>query len=275
MKLPISWLRDWIELDAAPEAVADALTRRGFYVEGVETHGHAYPGVVVARVLEVQRHPNADRLSLCRVDGGGGPLSVVCGAPNVKAGMLVPLATVGATLPGGLVIKRSKIRGEESQGMLCSARELELSEDHEGILDLERLLNGRAQVPLGTPLERVLEPPDAVLEIEIPFNRPDGLGVVGLAREVKAAFGTHWTEAARQRLSARWTEPTGTPFDLELEDPEGCPRYIAQEIQGVRVGPSPPWLVRRLESVGQRAINNVVDVTNFVLFEMGQPLHAF
>src|SRR6266571_4738545 len=141
MKLPLSWLRDWIDTNATAEKVAEALTTRGFYVEGIETRGRSFPGVVVARVLEVQKHPNADKLSLCRVDGGGGELSVVCGAPNVRAGMIVPLATVGARLPSGLVIKASRIRGEESQGMLCSARELGLSEDHEGILDLERWAN--------------------------------------------------------------------------------------------------------------------------------------
>src|SRR5262245_17807988 len=136
MKLPMSWLKDWIEVDAEPAAVADALTHRGLYVEGVETHGRSYPGVVVARVLEVGRHPNADKLSLCRVDSGAGERSIVCGAPNVTAGMIAPLATIGARLPGGMVIRKSKIRGTESEGMLCSARELELAEDHEGILDL-------------------------------------------------------------------------------------------------------------------------------------------
>src|SRR6185503_14669806 len=150
-------------------AVAEAMTRRGFYVEGIETHGAAYPSVVVARVLEVQRHPNADRLSLCRVDGGSGELRVVCGAPNVTAGMLVPLATVGAALPDGTVIKKSKIRGEESQGMLCSARELELSDDHEGIVDLARLLGDGAGLVAGRPLAELLGPPETVLEVEIPF----------------------------------------------------------------------------------------------------------
>jgi phenylalanyl-tRNA synthetase beta chain len=277
MKLPISWLRDWVEVDATPERIADALTRRGFYVAGIETYGASVPGVVVARVLEVSRHPNADRLSLCRVDGGGAELRVVCGAPNVRTGMMVPLATIGAVLPGGLVIRKSKIRGEESQGMLCSARELELSDDQEGIIDLERLLGGSGHaveaLEVGVPLDRVLGPPEVVLEVEVPFNRPDGLGVVGLAREVKAAFEGRWTGAARERLAARTTP--GEQFDLALEDPEGCPRYIAQAVEGVEIGPSPRWLVRRLESVGQRSINNVVDLTNLVLFEFGQPLHAF
>ena len=144
MKLPISWLKDWVDYDATPEQVADALTTRGFYVEGVEQHGRRYPGVVVARVLEAVKHPNADKLRLCRVDGGSGELKVVCGAPNVAAGMIVPLATVGTTMPDGLVIKAAKIRGEESQGMICSGRELQLTEDHDGILDLGAYLKRAA-----------------------------------------------------------------------------------------------------------------------------------
>ncbi len=272
MKLPISWLREWVAVDAAPEAIAEALTRRGLYVEGIETHGHRYPGVVAGRVLEVQRHPNADRLSLCRVDGGAGELRVVCGAPNVRSGMWAPLATVGSKLPGGLEIRRSKIRGEESQGMLCSARELELSDDAEGIVDLERLVeNGALQA--GRPLDELLGPPDTVLDVEAPFNRPDALGIVGLAREVKAAFGGSWTPEAKSRLEGAWS--AGTGFPVHLEDVEGCPLYLAQVVEEVKVEPSPRWLARRLEAAGQRPINHVVDLTNWVLLEFGQPLHAF
>src|SRR3989442_3770767 len=286
MKLPLSWLREWVGVEGTPEDIATALTHRGFYVEGIEAHGHSYPRVVVGRVLEVMRHPNADRLTLCRVDSGAGEVRVVCGAPNVRAGMVVPLATVGAALPGGTVIRKSTIRGEESQGMLCSARELELSDDHEGILDLAAFLDGGAEIVVGKPLEEVIGPPETVLEVEIPFNRPDALGVVGLGREVRAALGGRWAEGARAHLARSQGEDAGSgaargaarptaEFDLELEDPEGCPRYIAQSLEGVGVKPSPRWLARRLESVGQRAINNVVDITNFVLFELGQPLHAF
>jgi len=278
MKLSLSWLHEWIEFDAAPERVAEALTTRGFYVEDIEERGRSYPGVVVARVLEVQKHPNADKLSLCRVDGGAGELRVVCGAPNVKAGMWVPLATVGAKLPGGVTIKKSKIRGEESQGMLCSARELELSDDHEGIVDLERWLNegghvAPAALTLGKPFDQLGEAPDTVLEVEVPFNRPDGMGVLGLAREVRAALGARWSAAAGAWRSARWRGRSD--FDLELEDREGCPRYIAQCIDEVQIGASPAWIRRRLEAVGQRSINNIVDITNLVLLEFGQPLHAF
>jgi phenylalanyl-tRNA synthetase beta chain len=277
MKLPYSWLNDWIDLAgvaaATPDVVADTLTRRGFYVEGIERRGGDFPGVVVARVLEAKQHPNADKLKLCRVDGGGEELRVVCGAPNVTAGMMVPLATIGARLPGDVTIRRSKIRGEESQGMLCSARELQLSEDHAGILDLSTLTSDASLLTPGRPIGEILGPPEAVLEVEIPFNRPDGMGLVGLAREVKAAFGCPWTAAARARLSARWTGRAD--FNLELEDREGCPRYIAQGVEGVRIGPSPAWLVKRLEGMGQRSINNLVDLTNFILFELGQPVHAF
>jgi phenylalanyl-tRNA synthetase beta chain len=273
MKLPLSWLRDWVEVAVAPEPLADALTRRGFYVEGIEARGHSYPGVVVAKVLEVAKHPNADKLSLCRVDAGAGELSIVCGAPNVRAGMIAPLATIGAKLPGGLVIKKSKIRGVESQGMLCSADELGFSDDHSGIVDLPVHLGPDAGLVTGRPLDELLPPPDAVLEVEVPFNRPDGLGVVGLAREVKAAFGLAWTPAAEERIAALWRGDG--QFDLEIEDREGCPRYIAQVVEDVRIAPSPGWLQRRLEAMGQRPINNVVDLTNLVLFEFGQPLHAF
>ena len=273
MKLPISWLHDWIEASATPEQVADALTRRGFYVEGIETHGHAYPGVVVARVLEVERHPKADRLSLCRVDAGAEPLQVVCGAPNVRPGMIAPLATVGATLPGGTTIQKAKIRGIESEGMLCSPSELELSDDHDGILDLARHLGGEDGLVPGKALADVLGPPEQILEVEVPFNRPDGLGIVGLAREVKSALGGRWTDPASARLANRWQGRAD--FPLEIEDPEGCPRYIAQVVDGIAIGPSAPAIRRRLESMGQRPINNIVDLTNFVLFEYGQPLHAF
>lgn len=272
MKLPISWLREWVEVDASPEAIADALTTRGFYVEGVEAHGRHYPGIVVAKVLEAEKHPNADKLKLCRVDGGAGELRIVCGAPNVAAGMTVPLATLGTVMPNGLVIKAAKIRGEESQGMLCSARELMLSEDHSGILELTSLFPGRDLVP-GTPVDSFFPTPDVVLEVEVPFNRPDGMGVIGLAREVKAAFGGRWTAAATARLAARASG--ADTFDLKLEDAQGCPSFVAQVVDRVSVGPSPEWLVRRLEAMGQRSINNVVDLTNLILFEFGQPVHAY
>src|SRR5262249_11803798 len=223
MKLPISWLKEWVDVDATPEQVAESLTTRGFYVEGVEQHGRRHPGIVVARVLEAKKHPNADKLSLCRVDSGTGELRIVCGAPNVVADMIVPLATVGTTMPSGLVIQKAKIGGEESQGMLCSARELELADDHEGILDLRQHLKGAALEP-GKPLDAYLPEPESVLEVEIPFNRPDGMGVVGLAREVRAALGGRWTDWARARLSAQpASNPARVTYDLDVEAPAECP----------------------------------------------------
>ncbi len=272
MKLPLSWLREWVEVEASAEQIAEALTTRGFYVEGVEHHGAAHPGIVVARVLEADKHPNADKLKLCKVDPGDGRvLSVVCGAPNVTAGMTVPLATIGTTMPNGMAIKEAKIRGEQSQGMICSPRELGLSEEHNGILDLAEYL-GRTDLPLGSPIDDHLPPPDAVLEVEVPFNRPDGMGVIGLAREVKAALSGGWTDAARARFTARATVTTG--FDLKLEDAD-CPAFIAQVVHGVRVGESPAWLRQKLAAMGQRSISNIVDLTNLMLFEYGQPMHAY
>ncbi len=272
MKLPLSWLREWVEVEGSAEAIAEALTTRGFYVEGIERHGVPHPGIVVARVLEADKHPNADKLKLCKVDDGSGtPLSVVCGAPNVTAGMIVPLATVGTVMPNGMAIKQARIRGELSQGMLCSTRELMLSDDHSGILELSEYL-GRTDLPLGSPIDDHLPPPDAVLEVEVPFNRPDGMGVIGLAREVKAALGGRWTEAARTRLAARPAPASG--FALTLSDAD-CPGFFAQVVTGVRVGESPAWLQQKLAAMGQRSINNIVDLTNLMLFEYGQPMHAF
>ena len=272
MKLPISWLRQWVAVEATPEAIAEALTTRGFYVEGLEQHGRRYPGIVVAKVLEAAKHPNADKLKLCRVDSGQGEIRVVCGAPNVAAGMTVPLATPGTVMPNGKAITRAKIRGEESEGMLCSASELMLSDDHDGILELTALLPGVA-LELGHPIDEYLPEPDVVLEVEVPFNRPDGMGILGLAREVRAAFGARWTQSAKMLFAESAT--AADTFDLTLEDLEGCPSYLAQAVLGVRVGPSPSWLVRRLDAMGQRSINNIVDLTNFVLFEFGQPVYAF
>jgi phenylalanyl-tRNA synthetase beta chain len=268
VRVPLSWLREWVEAPASVDEISRRLTARGFPVEGSVRIGHEYPNVVVGQVLEVARHPDADKLSLCKVDGGTGTiLSVVCGAPNVKPGMKVPLALVGAELPGGLKIKRSKIRGETSEGMLCSARELELGGDHSGILELA------PDVAIGSPVRELFGEPDVVLEVEVAYNRPDALCLAGVARELAAAFelpvaGGPW---ARFEGAVR----TGGTFPVRVEDPAGCPRYLAQVVRGVKVGPSPPWLRERLERAGMRPISNVVDATNYVLLELGHPLHAF
>src|SRR5256712_5483079 len=242
--------------------------------------------VLVARVLEVKRHPNADRLTLCLVDAGpgrGGPVEVVCGAPNVQPGKKYPYAAVGAVLPGGAKLERKKIRGVESNGMLCSAKELGLGEDHAGILELD------TDAPPGTPFLDAYPIADHQIVIEVTANRPDLLCHKGVARELGASLGATISrpEVRVGRSDRRTVGPSSRPavrrrgrgavggVEIRLEDAEGCPRYMAAVIRGVRVGPSPAWLAGRLGNIGQRSINNVVDATNYILFELNQPLHAF
>ncbi len=268
MRYPLSWLAEWLPLSDPAEEVARRLTARGFPVEGIARVGHDYPNVVVGEVLTVGRHPDADKLVLARVNvGTAAPLDIVCGAPNLKAGMKVPVALVGAELPGGLKIKKSKIRGATSEGMLCSARELDLGGDHSGILDL------RADAVVGRPVRELFGEPDAILDVEVAYNRPDVLSIAGLAREIAAAFELTLSPGPAARLDR--TVVTGGSFAVTVEDPDGCPRYMAQAITGVKVGPSPAWLAERIERAGMRPVNNVVDVTNYVLLELGHPLHAF
>jgi phenylalanyl-tRNA synthetase beta chain len=202
VKYPLSWLAEWVDAPRDAEEIARRLTARGFPVDAIVRTGHDYPSVVVGHVIAVTRHPDADKLSLCKVDGGTGQiLDVVCGAPNVHAGMKTPLALVGAELPGGVKIRKSKIRGAVSEGMLCSARELELGGEAGGILELP------AEAPVGRPVREVFGPPDVVFEIDVPYNRPDLLCVSGMARELAAAFdvpGARWRASTpRSRPAAR------------------------------------------------------------------------
>jgi phenylalanyl-tRNA synthetase beta chain len=256
--------------------MAEVLALRGAPVESISSPGEGLEDVVVARVLVTEQHPNADRLTLCTVDAGAGEFRVVCGAPNVRAGACYPFAPVGAVLPGGLEIKRAKIRGEISEGMLCSAKELGLGADHSGILELA------GELRPGEPFAAALGLDDATLEVEVTANRGDLLSHVGVARELAhAARGrielssvpggyapaVHYQES---RTEAR----TGS-VSVRVEEPELCPRYLAAIVRGVRVGPSPAWLERRLRGARARPINNVVDATNYVMLELGQPLHAF
>ena len=262
-----NWIRDYAPTTVPPEDLAQRLTLAGLPVDRLERRAPLPETVVVGRVVETRKHPNADKLSLCRVDvGGGETVEVVCGAPNVREGMYSPLARVGTRLPNGMVLRKSKIRGAVSFGMLCSEVELGLGEDAAGIMELE-------PAEPGLPLSRVLGGEDVSLEIDVPSNRGDCLSHVGLAREVAALAGTG-LQLPEVETTAEGT-PAAETVTVEVEDLSDCPRYIALVIRGVRVGPSPPWLVQHLEAVGQRSINNVVDVTNFVLQETGQPLHAF
>ncbi len=272
MKLSLSWIKRYLDLAASPDEITRALTFLGFEVEHVRHTGlPPIDRLVVGEILTRERHPNADKLSVCavRVEPGGEPRQIVCGAPNCDAGNRVLVALEGAVLPGDFKIKPTKIRGVESNGMMCSARELGLGEDHAGLL----ILQNRPE--LGTPAHLAVGEGDVVFDVEITPNRPDALSQLGLARELAAWF----------RLPLRYPEinfeaPEGDSGPAILESVtvhagEACPLYTAHVIKGVKIGPSPEWLQRALTAIGLRPINNVVDITNFVLHETGQPLHAF
>ena len=270
MKAPLSWLRDYVDIDAAPAELAHSLTLAGIEAEGFEVVGEHWDGVAVGLVTAVEPHPNADRLRLATVDTGDGTAQVVCGAPNVAAGQKIAFAREGATLIDAHTgriskLKAAKIRGVESRGMVCSERELGLSEEHEGILVLDD------DAPLGRPLADYLG--DVIFDFAITPNRPDLLSILGLAREAAAQTG----RAAREP-DLDYTEggpAAASKTSVEILDPDLCPRYIGGVVTGITIGPSPRWLRERLAAYGSRSINNVVDVTNFVMLEMGQPLHAF
>jgi phenylalanyl-tRNA synthetase beta chain len=276
VNVSLSWLSALLgrELDAGD--VAHRLAMLGVGVEAVTPLHQDLGEVMVGLVESVQRHPNADRLSLCQVNTGTAQVEVVCGAPNVTAGRKYPYAPEGATLPGGLKLSARKIRGVLSHGMLCSARELGLGTEHEGILELA------TDLPPGTPLLTALPVADTRLELEITANRPDLLGHKGVARDLGAVYGAPIklppfpgaaADGGAPRSAGRQGRVDGV--EVSIDDPVGCPRYIAAVIRGVRVGPSPAWLDARLRSVGARPINNVVDATNYILYELNQPMHAF
>lgn len=272
MRVSYKWLRELVDLppEVTAEDVAERLTLAGLEVEAVEDQAAALENVVVARVATKEPHPDADKLSVCTVDAGGELLPIVCGAPNVQAGALAILAKVGAVLPGGLAIKKAKIRGVVSEGMLCSEKELGLAETQDGILLLDA---EKTEAAPGAKAAAALGRDDVVLEIAVTPNRPDALSHLGVAREVAALF------SARARLQRPTCAERGGPVDdvaqVEIKDLEGCPRYACRVIEDVKVGKSPDWVVQRLAACGVRSINNVVDVTNLVMMERGIPLHAF
>jgi phenylalanyl-tRNA synthetase beta chain len=266
MKFTLNWLQEYIDLDGVPpEKLAEELTMLGLEVESVAALYEDLAGLKTGKVVSVEAHPNADKLTLCKVEVGDETLQIICGAPNVRAGLGVVVALPGTTLPGDFKIKKSKVRGVESQGMLCSERELGLSEDHQGIMELP------GEVETGQSFIDCSGLRDTMIEVDLTPNRPDCASVIGIGREVAGIYrkplsvpqkGTSLTEAS-------------SSFSVEVENPELCPRYAARLITGVRIGVSPWWLRKRLLAVGLRPINNVVDVTNLVMLEYGQPLHAF
>ncbi|MDA8137798.1 MAG: phenylalanine--tRNA ligase subunit beta [Desulfobacteraceae bacterium] len=267
MKVSLSWLSEYVPVQMPVDQLAHMLTMTGLEVEGVEDRYAYLAKVVVARIAAVAPHPNADKLKLCTVQAGGTSFQVVCGAPNAAQGMLAPLALPGCELLGGMTVKEGEIRGQRSQGMLCSQAELGLGPDRAGLMALDpNLTDGQA-------LNRALGLSDMVLEVSLTPNRADCLSLIGIAREIAGFQGVRV-----KRPKARLPKARGRIEDLTsvtIQSPEHCPRYAARLVENVKVGPSPFWLQDRLNSVGLRPINNIVDVTNYIMMETGQPLHAF
>lgn len=269
MRVPLDWLREYVAFDLSPRELADQLTMRGMEVSGIEVAGADWSDVVVGRVVGLERHPNADSLWATRVDVGpaGGELDIVCGAQNLELGQLVPTALVGAVLPGDRKIERSKIRGLVSNGMLCSATELGIGADAAGI----HILGSGDELPLGQPVAEVVG--EVVLDVDVKPNRGDALSMLGLAREIAAFSG------GEVRIPPVAVEEGGEPADahvsVRIDEPELNPRFTARWFAGVANGPSPEWMQRRLRSAGMRPISAVVDVTNYVMHELGQPMHAY
>lgn len=264
MKISSNWLKEHIDLGLSASELSAHLLRLGFEVAGVQHLGPTFTGVVVAKVVSRDKHPNADKLSVCVVDDGARKWNVVCGAPNVAAGQTIAFARIGAVLPGDLKIGKAKLRGVESQGMICSRAELGMPKQTDGIWVMDE---GPA---LGTEVGSLLGPADDILEVEVTSNRPDCLSHRGLARELAA-----YLHKPLKPLAHALSETLTTVWSVAVDDPTACPFYGARLIEGVKVGESPAWLKARLEAVGLRPINSVADITNFVLHDVGHPLHAF
>jgi phenylalanyl-tRNA synthetase beta chain len=268
MLVSLKWLKELVDLDLSTEELVERLDMTGTAVEAVHDTGAEFAGVVVGSVITKEQHPDADKLSYCTVDiGAEEPLRIVCGATNFDAGDRVPVACVGATLPGGFTIKKAKLRGVTSEGMMCSAPELGLAGDGSGLFVLP------PDAPVGMPFDEYRGTSDTILELEVTPNRPDCLSVTGVAREVGAITGR------TAQVPGSSPPETGDSIEeavaVEISDPDLCPRYTARLIRGVKIGPSPEWLAERVAASGARPVNNIVDITNYVMFELGQPLHAF
>lgn len=266
MKVPLSWLAEHVDIELSPEALAERLTLLGMEVKGIERRGAEWRSVVVGELLSVERHPRADRLSLTRVTvGSGEPLEIVCGATNIAAGQRIPVALPGAVLPGGRRIERTEKMGVISNGMLCSGDELQLTADADGILILP------AAMPLGVPLADLYA--DVVLDVDVKPNRGDALSIVGLAREVAALTGGSIREPESSVVEAG--APTAERLGVEVDDPGLCPRFVGRWVDDVHVGPSPDHVQMRLLAAGIRPVSNVVDASNYVMVELGKPIHTF
>lgn len=266
MKISEQWLREWVSPELSTEELAHQITMAGLEVDAIEPVAGDFSDVVVAQIISAEQHPDADKLRVCQVDAGGETVQIVCGAPNARAGLKAPLARVGAVLPGDFKIKPAKLRGVESRGMLCAEQELGLSDANDGLMELAE------DAPVGASLRDYLGLDDQVIEIGLTPNRADCLGVAGIAREVALLNQLQVTAPECQPVAAAIKDV----IPVELQSPERCPRYVGRIIRGVDVSrPSPLWLQERLRRCGIRSIDAVVDVTNYVLLELGQPMHAF
>jgi phenylalanyl-tRNA synthetase beta chain len=268
MRVSLNWLKEYVGIDVTVEELAHQMTMLGLEIEGIEHLGEEIQQVYVGRILSIEPHPDADKIVVCQTDvGGDAPLQICCGAKNMKVGDKVPTAIVGATLPGGFQISRRKMRGVESQGMMCASTELGLPEGESGLLILGE------DAPIGQDIKTHLGLNDAVLEIEVTPNRADWASMIGVARELAARYNRPLTIPAVS--VSEGSTPVTELTSVTVEDPDLCPRYLGRVLRNVKVGPSPEWLCKKLVAAGQRPINNIVDITNFVLLETGQPLHAF
>ncbi len=273
MKLPLKWLKDYTQINATPKEYANALTMTGSKVEGIEIQGEGIERVVVGRILCVEKHPDADRLLVTKVDVGNEIIQIVTGATNIKVDDLIPVALDGSMLPGGIKIKKGKLRGVESSGMMCSISELGVTkEDYPNALE-DGIFILEGDIAPGTDIKEALGLNDTIIDFEITSNRPDCFSIIGLARESAATFDTEFKKPDIK------VEEEGDPIEgqvsVEIEAPELCSRYAARIVKNVKIEPSPDWMRKRLKAAGVRPINNIVDITNYVMLEMGQPMHAF
>jgi len=273
MKVPISWLKDYVDINVSAKDYGNALTISGSKVEGFEVQGEEITKVVVGKIVSIEKHPDADKLQVTKVDIGNEEIQIVTGAQNISLGDFIPVALVGATLPEDKKISKGKLRGVESMGMMCSIHELNLSKEdypdaaEDGIFILEQGL------PLGKDIKEVLGIGETTVEFEITSNRPDCLSIIGIARESAVTLGT---EFKKLQIKVREEADEAEKYaSVEIKDPDLCPRYAARIVKDVKIAQSPKWLRDRLKAAGVRPINNIVDITNYVMLEMGQPMHAF
>ena len=268
MRVSLNWLKEYVDVAATPEDLAHQFTMLGLEIEKIERPGAEIEGVVIGKILEIAQHPDADKIVVCKTDTGGPePLQICCGAKNMKVGDKVPTAVVGASLPGGFKIGQRKMRGVESQGMMCSTKELNLGEDQDGLMILPE------DLPIGADAKPLLGLDDTIYEIEVTPNRADWASMIGVARELAALQSSEYDFPDLELREA--ATGAASISSVTVEDADLCPRYLGRVLINVKVGESPLWLKQRLMAAGQRPINNIVDITNFVLLETGQPLHAF